>query len=110
MTQYIPKVTVMSEIENRIDRCNTKKWSCPANTQVEAICDNKIHAYKELLSFLNTLKIKDIDLEKEIDSQWKNCAPVDEGMGCEFANISIEQFANIAKHFVELGLNIQKEE
>lgn len=53
---------------------------------------------------LKDLEVKEVDFEKEIDSQWKDCTPVDEGMGSEFANISIEQFANIAKHFYELGL------
>ena len=52
----------------------------------------------------------EVDLDKEIDSQWKDCTPIDEGMGSEFANIAIEQFANIAKHFFNLGLNARKEE
>lgn len=53
---------------------------------------------------------KEVNLVQEIYSQWKDCAPVDEGMGSEFANISIEQFANIAKHFFNLGLNARKED
>ncbi len=61
-----------------------------------------------LLAKEELLKDLEVDLEKEIDSQWKDCTPVDEGMGCEFANISIEQFVNIAKHFFELGLKAQK--
>ena len=56
------------------------------------------------------VEAKMASLEKEIDYQWKNCTPVDEGMGCEFANISIEQFADIAKHFFELGIKAQKGE
>ena len=41
------------------------------------------------------------DLEEEIDKIWKTCNPIDEGMGVETANIHIEQFDDIAKHFVE---------
>jgi hypothetical protein len=61
MAQYIDKSAVIAEINNRIDICNIKKHSCPVNTQVEAICDNKIHAYKELLSFIDTLEVKEAD-------------------------------------------------
>ena len=66
MTYLIDKSAVIAEINNRIDICNIKKHSCPVNTQVEAICDNKIHAYKELLSFIDTLEVKEVDLEKGV--------------------------------------------
>ena len=56
------------------------------------------------------IQAKEVDLDNEIDSQWKDCTPVDEGMGSEYANIAIEQFANIAKHFFNLGLNARKED
>ena len=59
--KLIDKAAVVAEIKNCIDRCNAKKRSCPANTQVEAICDNKIYAYKELLSFLDTIEVKDMN-------------------------------------------------
>ena len=62
--KLIDKATVVAKIMNCIDRCNIKKRSCPANTQVEAICDNKIHAYKEILSFLDALEVKDIETPK----------------------------------------------
>lgn len=52
----------------------------------------------------------EVDLEKEIDSEWKKCLPIDEGMGVEVANIHIEAFDIIARHFYELGLNARKEE
>lgn len=49
-----------------------------------------------------------VDLEKEIDSEWKKCEPIDEGMGLESANIVNEQFDHIAHHFYELGLKAKK--
>lgn len=58
---------IRTDIENCIDRCNTKKWSCPANTQVGALCDIKICAYKEILSFLDTTKVKNVDLLKHFE-------------------------------------------
>lgn len=48
------------------------------------------------------------EIDKEIQTQWKGCEPIDEGMGCEFANISVEQFDSIAKHFFELGMQQSK--
>lgn len=53
----------------------------------------------------------EVDLEKEIDKEWKKCNPIDEGMGVEMAYIHIEAFDIIARHFYELGrLNARKEE
>lgn len=45
----------------------------------------------------------EVDLEKEIDSEWKKSNPIDEGMGVESAYIHIEAFDMIARHFYELG-------
>lgn len=44
-----------------------------------------------------------VDLEKEIDNEWRKCLPTDEGMGLESANIVNEQFDVLARHFFELG-------
>lgn len=43
------------------------------------------------------------NLEKEIDGVWKICNPIDEGMGVETANIHIEQFDYLARHFAKWG-------
>ena len=43
-----------------------------------------------------------VNLEKEIDLVWAKCNPIDEGMGVEVANIHIEQFDMIARHFYGL--------
>lgn len=51
----------------------------------------------------------EVDLEKEIDKEWKNCCPIDEGMGDESALLVIEQFHQIARHFYELGLKAKEE-
>ena len=53
---------------------------------------------KEISFFLNTLEVKEVDLEKEIEQEYN---PMD--------GLSFEEFARIAKHFVELGIKIQKE-
>ena len=97
MAQYLSKDALVAEINNRIDICNIKKQSCPVNTQVEAICDNKMHAYKELLSFIDSQEVKEVDLEKEIGKYL-------DANDIEFINqIKLLDFA---KHFFELGLKV----
>jgi len=44
----------------------------------------------------------DLDIEREIENEWKKCYPTDEGMGLESANIVNEQFDAIARHFYGL--------
>ena len=55
-------------------------------------------------------EMSEVDLEKEIDREWEKCNPTDEGMGVETANIHIEAFDMITRHFYELGLKARKEE
>ena len=45
----------------------------------------------------------DDDLDKEIETMWKKCNPVDEGMGVESTYMHIEAFDIIARHFAEWG-------
>ena len=67
---------------------------------------------RDLLAFINSLQQEqsEVDLEKEIDREWEKCNPTDEGMGVETANIHIEAFDMITRHFYELGFNAKKEE
>ena len=59
---------------------------------------NKI--INDILSFIDTLEVKEVDLKKEIELEYN---PID---GLEF-----EEFERIAKYFFELGLKAtQKEE
>ena len=62
------------------------------------------------LRYNENLEVKEVNLEKELNKEWKNCEPIDEGMGLEIASIEHEQFDHIAKHFFELGLKAQKVE
>ena len=109
--KLIDKAALVAEIMNCIDRCNIKKRSCPANTQVEAICDNKIHAYTELLSFLDTLEVKYVDLEKECKNYLENNFNSVEEPDEFFTTVmQLDDMVLFAKHFFELGLKAQKRE
>ena len=59
------------------------------------------HEDDEILSLINTLEVKEVDLEKEINTQWNKFVD-SEG--------EVEQFSEIAKHFFELGIKAQERE
>jgi hypothetical protein len=99
MTQYIPKDAVVAEIE-RIDKsigCDRflSEYEKGCNQGKEEVCDT-------LLSFINTLEIKEVDLEKEIELVKGDYEQVDVAWN--------NDFDFIARHFYELGLKTQKGE
>ena len=99
--ELIDKSAIVAEIERNINAYNEKKKHCPSNTQVEAICDNKVQVLKYILSFLDTLEVKKMDLEnlqKELDKAVKIYKPIgDFGWGTLY---------NIATDFYELGMQV----
>ena len=98
--KLIDKDALVVEIERRI-----KALHSTLNERETAVK----FELKDFLSFLDTLEVKEADVEKELDKEWNKCEPIDEGMGLEIASIEHEQFDNIAKHFFELGLKTKGE-
>lgn len=90
MEQYIRKSAIVAEIERRINNLgltlNEKEFAVK-------------YELKDVLSFLDALKVKEVDLEKEIDI-WYD----------KFAINNKFDWNGFAKHFFELGLNAQKGE
>lgn len=74
MTQYIDKAALVAEIERRISlfkkEKKTEKWSAGASQINVVSLGARIAMLEEILSFLNTLEVKEVDLEKEIDKWW----------------------------------------
>ena len=93
MTQYIDKDKVLTEIERKI---RTEQ----GYSSGDAEC-GYLDCAREILSFLATLEVKEVDLEKYyhdfLQKEWfdKNCC----------RTIS-EMMAFTAKHFFELGLQV----
>ena len=88
MKQYIDKAAIMAEIKRKI-----------RNIDYEGLSDRNIGQKQSLyhiLSFLNTLEVKEVDLEKEFDK----C--------CEDYIFDDEWDVYIAKHFFKLGLKLNK--
>lgn len=93
MTQYIEKEAAIAEIENRIKE--TKSMMQPKYDKFWA---GQITAFKSVLKILDTLEVKEVDLEKEISRVSKN----------EYFDFT--DWKSIARHFFELGLKARKGE
>lgn len=84
MTQYIDKAAVVAELDKL-----RKEWSFGSSTEAKY----RVEAYKELIDSLDTLEVKEInlDFEKELYKAFGQVKNFTLGM-------------HIAKHFFELGL------
>lgn len=93
MAQYINKSAVVTEIEKRLSLLENGTGDSEVMKRVEGV----IKGYKSILSFLDTLEVKEIDLEKE-------CAKYfEENDLCVH-----DDYIKFARHFFELGLKTQK--
>lgn len=89
MTQYIDKSAVVAEIEAHYNKCLKRAKIIDAE-----YWNGKAAAYRDMLVVLDTLEVKEVDLEKE----WK-----------EFLKDGDVGFKEIAQHFFELGLKAQQQ-
>lgn len=96
MGQYISKDALVAEINRRIKNLYPKVGQGMVVTKIL-----KDH-YEDLLSFIDTLEVKEVDLEKEID--------LAEDKYYGFHSLSRADIIDVAKHFFELGLKAQKGE
>ena len=129
MGELIDKTTVVAEIEGYISNYKDivaktdaklvhqwhKTWSMDGITPSRndsswvdfvSMIDAKIDVLQHLLSFLNTLEVKEVDLEKEIKS-WLDRGHITDTRYDDYDDNDIE---STAKHFFELGLKAQKGE
>ena len=97
MGEYIKKTDVLKEIKRRFE------FHKERNRREDSAIQDVLYGISK---FLDTLEVKEVNLEEEMNKEWNKCEPIDEGMGLEIASIEHEQFDNIAKHFFELGLSV----
>jgi hypothetical protein len=106
MEQYIPKSVVLAEIEriksilgNPFCLNDTAKASWVARKDV---CE-------DLLSFIDSTEVKEVDLKKEIDDfmakEWEGIEEEDE----PFYSMIKNDLTSVAKHFFELGMAVSNE-
>lgn len=106
MKQYIDKSAVIAEIERRIA-------SLESIGSENYLHDNYPEQYAMLVTLkslkfsLDTLEVKEVDLEKEIETHLKDCLDV------KFPTTDIElikkDVAYTAKKFFELGMSVNKQ-
>ena len=105
MTQYIDKSALVAEIKRR-KGINEKAYMqafLNSNDKRDSF-GYKVQEDIDILSSINTLEVKEVDLEKEIDKWYNNEASK------EFENVLYKDIEKCAKHFFELGLKTQKGE
>ena len=92
MKQYIDKGALVAEIERR-----KRDWGYRSSIEAKF----KREECDDILSFLDTLKVKEVDLKKEIELVKGDYEQVDVAWN--------NDFDFIAKHFFELGLRSKGE-
>lgn len=86
MTQYIPKDALVAEIEKRQEELESHNFH------------SMVSEYDNFLSSIDTLEVKEVDLEREIDNYLN---PIEAWQIQEEPFSSMEK---IARHFFELGM------
>ena len=95
MEEYIKKSEVIAEIKKRLKHNGTR-----AELDRSAFMAGREKEDEDILTFLDTLEVKEVDLEKDVDA-------ILETNDWNYDKIDFYEFA---KHFFELGLEIQKGE
>ena len=103
MAQYIDKSALVAEIKRRIDLLRTNESGVFHTFASEMI----IIEYENMLSFLDTLEVKEVDLEQEIQQHIKDCLDI------KFPTTDVKMIAKdveyTARMFFELGLKVKGE-
>ena len=103
MAQYIDKAALVAEIERR----ENESWNLLPNasdviedkySKEDAIIIGEYNALESLEKFINTLEVKDVDLDTDFGVCW--------GEYCDCGG-NINDY-KIAKHFFELGLKTKQ--
>lgn len=92
MAQYIDKDALVAEIERRLRELSQLE---KASYEI-----GLYDAYKIVLYFLDTLEVKDVDLENEFGNYTKNI------LACDVQFEPFTHLYNCAKHFFELGMRV----
>ena len=100
MEQYIPKSALVAEIKSRISDIEVSQ---KVGLIKKRDAGKKIFLFKSVLSLVDTLNVKEVDLDAEVEDYIENTS---------FVTYDLEDcdIKMTAKHFFELGLKAQKGE
>ena len=108
MAHLIDRDALAAEIESKKKFAQTLGDNA-INSSMQQFYDGMKQGCVDILSFLNTLEMKEVDLEKEFSQWWKSERAKDYNV-----DILYERYSNVsmklAKHFFELGIKAQKGE
>jgi hypothetical protein len=99
MTQYIGKDALLAEIDRQKIGYNVDgKHSIEYDTT------------RKILNIIDTIEVKDVDLEKVIEEYFKGWTDDYDngGAACHYQYVQVNDCKAIAKYFFELGLKTQK--
>lgn len=106
--KLIDKDKIVAEIERELKNINLNYVSAGSHSSDsdtnKKLQDGISKNLQILLSFINTLEVKEVDLEREIEDV-KHNYKVDDNRHTSICSADIEW---IAKHFFELGLKAYK--
>ena len=104
MTQYISKSALVAELERR------KKYY--ENIQmIKPVYENNIEDFNELLSFLDTIEVKEVDLDSDIRTYLTNHFNIYEDgvLQSKKSGLPLRTYdiIKVAEHFFELALSLK---
>jgi hypothetical protein len=98
MAHLIDKDAVVAEIEKKRDAALTRQRNLEAIGQVTVLNETLARELNRIISFINTLEVKEVDLKKDV----KNWIENNQDAAGFYDNIEF------AKHFFELGMRQSK--
>ena len=105
MEQYIPKSALVAEIEKEIKHIYAGREYVGIPLDEE----NRVYGLQIAKGIIDTLEVKEVDLEHEVESYWKQCDMTWCRDAYSMTHIR-SMLSDIAKHFFELGIKARKEE
>lgn len=112
MEQYISKSALVAEIERLVEVQPINEFQPKEQNKIDWL-SGKMFAINSLRVLLDTLEVKEVDLEKIINDYFKDWNFDDEldiMIKPNNYSASFTDLKDIAKHFFELGLKAQKGE
>ena len=112
--KLIDKSALVAEIERRLyfdknwiegDERRQKRMSSISTEYYKRVGSK--HAGEAFLDFINSIEVKEVNLEKEIKSIQRHYKTIEEYEGYS-AHLSASDIEYIARHFFNLGLKTQK--
>ena len=100
MAKYINKAVAKAKLLRKMFYYKKILLSCCR--QNKGYYQGKVYALNDIISFLDTLEVKEVDLEKEFDNYANGI------LACDIRFEPYEQLYDCAKYFFELGLKAQQ--